>query len=148
MIVAYTTGIIDLINGEGIFTVTDLANFNNIPINKNINSISDAGNEHVFINGDYGLSRLNVVTGRFEYSVFVESNHFIKTVKFDNKLFAATTEGLYVYDEKANALVQDFGSWQNLSEASIGLAVGQSIDQIEVFNGKTKRGNDHDIPAQ
>lgn len=135
LIVAYTTGIIDLINGEGIFTVTDLANFNNIPINKNINSISDAGNEHVFINGDYGLSRLNVVTGRFEYSVFVESNHFIKTVKFDNKLFAATTEGLYVYDEKANALVQDFGSWQNLSEASIGLAVGQSIDQIEVFNG-------------
>ncbi len=54
LLVAYENGILDLISSSGVKAVVDLYNFNNIPIDKFINSISFADDSHVFISGNYG----------------------------------------------------------------------------------------------
>ena len=136
LVIAYSNGLIDLYSKNGFKAVSDLQNFNNIPINKQINSLSYEDDEHVFINAEYGISSLNVASGRFEYNVFTEGRSIYKTVKFGDKTYAASSNGLWQYKNSNQTTIQDFSSWINRSEDNSGLYSNTKVNDVELFDNK------------
>lgn len=112
LVIAYTDGLIDLVTDDQVRSVPDIRIFNNVPIIKNIHKISPNQGDEVFINADYGLSSLNVKTGRISYTLFTPNLKVLETVKFGNQIYMATEKGLYRYEENSSKLIQDFASWE------------------------------------
>lgn len=71
-----------------------------MPINKTIRSISHGDAQHVFINADYGISYLNLITGAIAYTAFTPNLKINFTIQFKDALYNATAKGLYKFDLK------------------------------------------------
>ncbi|MBK7810948.1 MAG: hypothetical protein IPI50_06855 [Saprospiraceae bacterium] len=132
LVIAYTDGLIDLVTDDQVRSVPDIRIFNNVPIIKNIHKISPNQGDEVFINADYGLSSLNVKTGRISYTLFTPNLKVLETVKFGNQIYMATEKGLYRYEENSSKLIQDFASWELLGNMD-GLDPASEYSSLSVF---------------
>lgn len=117
LLVAYENGILDLITSSGVKAVVDLYNYNNIPIDKFINSISFADDSHVFISGNYGFSQMDVYSGRFNFTLFTPNLKVYDCTRNLSDYFMATESGVYYYQDSGNGIIQNFGGWKKLDTA-------------------------------
>lgn len=134
LVVAYTDGLIDLVFENEVRSVPDIKIFNNVPIIKNIRSISRYNENEVFINADYGLSSLNVRTGRIAFTLFTPGIRINQTLVYQDQLYMATDKGFYRFALKGGGLVQDFNSWKLLGAES-GLNPGLNYTGVAEFEG-------------
>ena len=114
LIIAYNSSLIDIISPRGKIVISDIVNFVNIPVSKTINSFNNAGDSHVFVSTDYGYSLLNVLTGRFDYTLFSKNVKYYSMAFSDNYLYAASADGVYRFNTKTTQIPQDFSAWQLL----------------------------------
>ena len=140
LIVAYSDGLLDLVKEDGVSAVPDIKIYNNVPINKTIRSITHGDAQHVFINADYGISYLNLITGAIAYTAFTPNLKINFTIQFKDALYSATAKGLYKFDLKKNLLVQDFGSWQLLG-VSEGLNPTIELTSLAIWENKLYTAN-------
>ncbi|MFK7935685.1 MAG: hypothetical protein AB8G22_19380 [Saprospiraceae bacterium] len=137
LIVVYDNSVIDLVRTNEIITLNDIKNFNNIIGRKEVNNIFIENAEQVYLATSFGISRLNVVSGLFEFTTFtgVEVND---VAVFNNKIYIATEEGIYrVATDNFN--IDDFSNWTYLND-NVGLPMDYSASILEVFNGKLYLG--------
>ncbi len=133
LVLAYENGIIDLLTSSGVRTVVDLYNFNNIPIDKYINEISFSDDQHVFISGNYGMSQLDVLTGRFNFTLFTPNLKVLDCSRNQTDYYLATESGVYYYKETGTGTIQNFGGWKKL-DASYGLNDKDKYTSTENWN--------------
>lgn len=139
LIIVYNNSVIDLVQSEGIKTLSDIKNFNNIIGKKEVNNIFVENEADVYLATSYGVSKLNVLTGLFEFTTFtgIVVND---VVVFDNAIYAATDEGIYSV-AKNNFNIDDFGNWTFLGE-DIGLPNDYSTQALEVYENQLYLGID------
>lgn len=121
LVVAYENGVIDLLRSGRVIVLRDIADFRNFPIGKKINQIYDyPDNDFVLLAGEYGLSRLDVVRGLFDFTVFtgfIDANVYGVTV-WRGRIYMATSRGLYVADDIRQSNLADLSFWTRLGPES------------------------------
>lgn len=142
VVAVYNTGVIDIIDAEGVFTMNDIANFDNIPINRNANFLYDLGDESVLLSADYGMSKIDVRNKKVLWTCFTFGSPVNAAVLYQGQYYAATDDGIYTVNE--NSIVENFEAW-SLQDSSVGLPNGQSVDALTVFNGELYAGFDGTI---
>ncbi|MCC6817169.1 MAG: hypothetical protein IT267_12210 [Saprospiraceae bacterium] len=134
LVIAYSDGLIDLVSEDDVTAIPFIKIYNNIPILKNINTISYKDEESVFISADFGLISLNLINQLVEFTVFTNSIKIKNTIKFGNTFYCASTSGVYSYNLNAGNLVEDFSNWKLLGNSD-GLDPTDSYNQVFVHKG-------------
>lgn len=115
LVIAYQNSLIDIISPRGKIIISDIINFNNIPISKTINSISYADDNHVYVNTDYGCSLIDIYSGRFNFTLFSKNIKYNAITEYNNALYAATSNGIYRFIKNKNTIPEDFSAWEKLN---------------------------------
>jgi ligand-binding sensor domain-containing protein len=144
LLVAYENATIDLITGQGVKTIVDIFNFNNIPIDKVINKISGYDENHVFISANYGLSLLDVRSGKFVFTLFTPNLKVFDCISLNNQYFMATESGIYFLELKGSEIIQNFNSWTRLDQ-NHGLPPNEKYFSSIKFNGSVYVSNASEI---
>lgn len=96
--VGYETGVFDIISGTNIEHVFSVKR-SNIIGNKQINHFNFYSDETAFISTGFGVLQFNLTRNEIEETFFVKPNGeyvFVNATEvFDNKLYAATDNGIY-----------------------------------------------------
>lgn len=135
LVIAYSDGLIDLLTEHGVIAIPDIQIYNNVPINKTIRSITFEDDIHVFINADYGLSSLDLVSHRMSFTTFTDNLIINSTLSFEGKVYSGSNKGLYVFDPSTKNLIEDFNSW-NLIGTPMGLDPNVNYPSLTVFNNQ------------
>ena len=144
LIVAYDNAALDLITDDGVRSVVDIVNFNNIPIDKYINKISWEDESHVFVSANYGLSLLDVRTGQFLFTLFTPNLKVYDCIKENNQYFMGTESGIYFLEIKGSEIIQNFNSWEKLDQ-SYGLSPTEAYHSCIKFKGSVYVSNTTEI---
>lgn len=133
LVIAYSDGLIDLLTEDGVEAIPFIKIFNNIPITKNINSITYLDDESVFVSADFGLISLNLINRLVEFTVFTNDIKIKNTIHYNNQYICASSNGIYRFTTNTGTLVEDFSNWQqiNLTE---GLDPGEPYVQVFSHN--------------
>ncbi|MDX1685209.1 MAG: hypothetical protein R3275_08225 [Saprospiraceae bacterium] len=123
LVVAYETGIIDLLTSSGVTTMTDISNFDNFPIDKTPNHIYDDF-DAVILSGNFGMSRIDVENQKVLWTTFTLGNAVHALSRVYNIYFAATDDGLYSIPIEGQT--ENFQAWEKLG-ATHGLPEGVSF---------------------
>lgn len=123
MVVIYQDSDIDIITEEGIFNIADIKKNTGIFGDKRINDVHfDSGMKAYFSTG-FGVVSFDMNTFEFGFTTQMGLRVNAVTSDEDNKLYAATEDGIYVLDLNANYNFGDFGNWDFISsEAGLPLA--------------------------
>ena len=135
LVIAYSDGLIDLMTSSGTEAIPFIKIFNNVPISKNINSISLRDNNSVFISADFGLVSLNLITKRVDFTVFTEKVKVVNTISFQDSYYMATSQGLYVLTPSLSNLIEDFSNWHQF-DFSEGLDPNMTYQQVMVYENQ------------
>lgn len=111
--VVYSNSVIDLVKPDGITTLNQIRNFTNLPGQKRINQAFADGADKLYLATSYGVSSIDVNREEFEFTTFtgVKVN---AVVVFQNRLYAATDEGIYVAPAPGTRNIADFNNWDFL----------------------------------
>ncbi|MBK9109487.1 MAG: hypothetical protein IPM92_14215 [Saprospiraceae bacterium] len=143
LLIAYSNGVIDLLGDNGVQTVVDILNFNNIPVDKTINRITLMDDNNVFISGHYGLSQLNVNNLTFKFTLFTPNIKVYDCAVAGNFYYMATENGLYSFENNGTGIIQALSSWtllggmQGLPQNSAFLRVATLDDEIYANTSKS-----------
>ncbi|MEP7196779.1 MAG: hypothetical protein ABI851_09670 [Saprospiraceae bacterium] len=129
LVIAYSDGLIDLMTEDGTEAIPFIKIYNNNPIDKNINSITFKNDKSVFINTDFGILSLNLISKLIEFTIFTQNVKITSTVVFQNLYVASTTKGVYHFNINSGNLVEDFSNWE-LYTSLEGLNEIESYSQI------------------
>ncbi|MFN8280025.1 MAG: hypothetical protein U0V49_07045 [Saprospiraceae bacterium] len=135
LVIAYSDGLIDLMTSSGTEAIPFIKIFNNVPISKNINSISLRDDNSVFISADFGLVSLNLITKRVDFTVFTEKVKVVNTISFQDSYYMATSQGLYVLTPSVSNLIEDFSNWHQF-DFSEGLDPNMTYQQVMVYENQ------------
>jgi hypothetical protein len=111
IVVAYNSTKIDIIDGNSIYSISDVER-ENIVGGKSINNIT-FNNEKAYLSCSFGIIELNTERKEIANTFYLNSdgNLNVNDVSFSNdSIFAATNEGLFT--AKLNANLLDYQSWQ------------------------------------
>lgn len=141
IVLAYESGIIDILQPSGITTMNDIAAFDNFPIDKKPNHMYVDGKEPVILSSNFGMSRIDIKSKKVLWTAFTFGNPVNAVSRLVNTYYAATDDGLYT----VNALGQteNFDAWtkvgpdKGLPEGVSTGAVTRWRDQIFVGAGET-----------
>ena len=131
LITTYSNGVIDLVQPTGVVTLTDIQNFTNVVIDKNILDIFIADDGRAYLATGYGVSALNLEEEVFEFTSFSGVGINAIVVKA-GQLYAATGEGIYRTDLD-NPFIQDFNSWTLLDQTA-GFPFDYSTKAMTIWN--------------
>lgn len=138
IIIAYTNGNIDLIEGQNIHNISDLKR-EEIIGNKRINDILFK-DETVYLSCSFGILELNPSTQEIKNTFYLNRNNNLSVIDLssnNDSLFAVTDSGVYIADINNN--LSDFHSWHKIpsptsiimvEEGPSGLFFGSSNDSI------------------
>lgn len=135
LIVAYSDGLIDLMDEDGTSAIPFIKIYNNLPISKNINSITKRNNNSVFINADFGLLSLNLNSKLIEFTIFTDNLKINNTLLYNNAYYSATSKGIYVFDLSQGSLIEDFANWK-IMNLSNGLNPNESYKQVLIHSNE------------
>ena len=144
LIVAYENGIIDLIRENTTTTLTDIFDFDNIPIDKKINHIFPYSDSAVLISANFGLTKLNLDDLTFEFTVFMDNASVFASAVFEGKIYAATTDGLFYIEDNPQLVISDFNQWTQLGP-SAGLPDRYASMALTVWKGGLFAGVDSTV---
>ncbi len=132
LIIVYTNSVIDLVKPNGIITMNQIRNFDNITGEKTIFDISIENDSTVLLAASYGVSRININRNEFDFSTFmpipVRAVHL-----FNDQIYAATDEGIYRV-KADNVNPADFGQWEFL-DAGLGFPLDYSSHNLTTYQG-------------
>ncbi len=134
LIVAYTNSNIDLIDGSG--TISNLTDIKRKQItgDKNINNITFSGNEALLACG-FGIVVLNLDKREVKDTYIIGEEGAFLCVNdvevFEDNIYAATDEGLYVADRNSSNLL-DYQSWERIENVP---RSSQKFSQLVVHAG-------------
>ncbi len=133
LVIAYLNGVIDLYGEQGVYTLVDIFNFNNVPIDKVINRIRLLDDQNVLICSNYGLSLLNVVSHTFPFTLFTPNLKVYDCIRKGSDYYMATEHGAYSFADNGINIIQNFASWQKLSNAN-GLPATTAFHSVVQFD--------------
>ncbi|MGB1218669.1 MAG: two-component regulator propeller domain-containing protein [Flavobacteriales bacterium] len=116
IVLGYENGNIDLVFSDEIINVPDLKNTPNITGNKSILHINIDGT-FAYLSSYFGIIKLNIAKKEISDTYYLEKNNGYKTIYstaiYNDSLFAATAEGLFVGD-KNHPFLSYYQNWEKL----------------------------------
>lgn len=146
LVVVYENGLIDLVKNGTVISLRDITDFRNFPIGKRINQIYSYDDEFVLLAGEYGLSRLDVDRGLFDFTVFtsfIDANVYGACV-FEDRIYMATSKGLYVSSDDPQANLADLSFWERLGE-NVDLPADHEALAVIEFGGRVYASIDGEL---
>ena len=134
LVVVYNSGVIDLVNDEGIFTILNIPESQIILGEKIIYQVYMADDSTAYLASNFGLSRLNLRTGKFPATTKTPIPIKAATI-YNNAIYAGTDEGIYTVSLDGSINVDDFNNWTFLGEEE-GFPMDYSSESLTVFEGK------------
>lgn len=134
LLLGYEDGVIDLLSDEGNLTLLNVPESNILLGEKRLNDVFMANDSVAFIAGNFGLTTLNVLNGRFPNTIKMPFEAK-GVVVWNERIFAATVDGIYFVDPSEVFNIDDFSSWSRL-EAAEGFPFDYSSNALAVFNDK------------
>jgi streptogramin lyase len=114
LIVVYTNSVIDLVKPDGVFTMNQIRNFDNLVGEKTIYDIFIENDSTALLGTSYGVSRINTNRNEFAFTTFtgipVRGVH-----RYNEQIYLATDEGLYRAGTN-NINLADFSQWEYLDQ--------------------------------
>jgi sugar lactone lactonase YvrE len=131
LVAVYNSGVIDIISSEGVTTMKDIANFDNVPIDRRANFLWGLDENTMLLAAEYGLSRVDVVSKKVLWTCFTVGNPVNAAVRWKGYYYAATDEGLYRVP--VDGLVENFDIWEKLGD-DWGLPENDGFDALGIFD--------------
>ncbi len=132
--VVYTNSVIDLIKPREVVTLNQIRNFTNLPGQKQVNGAFALGAAQLYLAASYGISLINLARNEFEFTTFTGISVNSVTV-LDNRVYAATNEGIYRSPAPGSANIADFGNWTFLGPEQ-GFPNDYRCGALAIWNGK------------
>ncbi len=133
LIIVYTNTVIDLVKPDGIITMNQIRNFNNIVGEKSINDIFIESDSTILLAASYGVSRINTNRNEFEFTTFT-GIPARAIYRFEDFIYAGTDEGIY-RAETNNINLEDFGQWDFLDQNE-GFPLDYSCRNLVSYKGE------------
>lgn len=129
LIIGYENGLIEIIDGDGAITISsDIVNFNQSG-EKSINHISEFENI-LYLSTPFAIVEYNIEKLEFGDTFFIGNSstslNINQTLISNNKIYAATEDGIFTADVNSNLLI-DFNNWEQQF-------IGQNFNDISFFN--------------
>lgn len=112
LVLAYESGVIDILQSSGVTTMNDIKDFDNFPIDKKPNHMYVDGLEPVVISGNFGLSRVDIKNKKVLWTAFTFNNPVYAVSRANNIYYAATEDGLYSIS--AIGQTENFAAWEKI----------------------------------
>lgn len=133
LIIVYTNSVIDLVKPDGIITMNQIRNFNNIVGEKSINDIFVENDSTILLGTSYGISRININRNEFAFTTF--TGIAAQSVQgFNDFIYIATEEGIYRASTD-NINLEDFSQWEFLDQEA-GFPMDYSSGNLATYNGE------------
>ena len=131
LIIGYENGLVEVIDGNGVITISsDIVNFSQSG-NKRINHISGSGNT-LYLSTPFAIVEYNIEKLEFGDTFFIGSAstslNINQTLVTDNKIYAVTEDGIFNADVNSNLLI-DFNNWKQEF-------IGRNFSKIAFFNNQ------------
>jgi len=130
LLVVYESGVIDLLTDEGIFTILNIPQSEIVLGEKIIFDFHHANDSITYLASNFGVSKMNVVTGKFPSTTKTPVQIEAITI-FNNALYAGTEEGIYVGNLDGSVNLDDFNNWTFLDE-TVGLPADYTARSLAV----------------
>ncbi len=136
LIVAYSTGIIDLFSPDEVFTILDIAANTTIQGSKQINDMHvTADGQFVYLATGFGILQYNLERREFGFNTLTSES--VNNISANgDRIYASTDSGCYTIDLSSGANENFFGDWDLIGEeagikdsyfSSITEAIGESV---------------------
>ena len=140
LIIGYSSGSIDIINGNEITNINDIKK-KSINSSKSINAII-ANEGTAYLGCDFGIVKLNLERLEISETWFIGENgtyvHVNEMERNGDDLYVATTTG--VFHGKLSDMLVNFSNWQVLTDieepAQYAWMKGQNFNTVKWFNDK------------
>ncbi|TXD51837.1 MULTISPECIES: hypothetical protein [unclassified Polaribacter] len=131
LVIGYENGLIEVIDDQEAITISsDIVNFNQLG-QKNINHITEFGNT-LYVSTPFAIVEYDIEKLEFGDTFFIgngsTSLRINKTLVFENKIYAATEDGVFNADVTSQLLI-DFNNWQQQFR-------GRNFSDIKVFDNQ------------
>lgn len=114
LLVAYENANIDLVGAEKTVNISYIQKNINISGNKNIYDVFMSG-DTAYLACGFGVTVLHLGRGEFLYTTFFPRNIVYNIALFQNKIVAATENGLFAVENNARQInLADFNNWKKL----------------------------------
>lgn len=134
LMVVYNSSAIDLIDKNGILSLPDISRSNIILGQKKVYNIFMANDSIAYLAANFGIATLNLRTGLFPNTIKSPIEIYDVAI-FQNKIYGATPEGIYVADLTAGYNANDFGNWEWLGEEA-GFPAVYNSNAFEIFGDR------------
>lgn len=117
LIIAYENSNIDIVTDDRIINISNIKDNTNIQGDRTIYDILVHEKKAYFSTG-FGVIEYDLEAGEFGFTTKTSGLAVSECAVFDNKLFAATEDGVYRVDLADNIIQGDFAQWSLLSDDS------------------------------
>lgn len=130
LVIGYENGLVEVIDENGAITISsDIVSFNQSGVKK-INHISEFGNT-LYLSTPFAIVEYDIEKLEFGDTFFIgngsTSLNINETLIFDDKIYAATEDGLFIADINSDLLI-DFKNWEQQFSS-------RNFNNIVFFNG-------------
>ncbi|MBI1224553.1 MAG: T9SS type A sorting domain-containing protein [Bacteroidetes bacterium] len=133
LVIVYDDSKVDLVSESGILTLPSIGDAPFLG-GKTIFDIYMANDSIAYFAANYGITTLNLKQGLFPNTIKTPVE--VRSVRiFEDKIYAATDDGLYVADPNAGYNINDFSNWEWLNGTK-GLPQVFESDAMTLFNGQ------------
>lgn len=133
LVIGYQTGLIEVVDNKGKITISNDIERLNITGSKRINYITPLGN-NLLIATPFAIVQYDLERLQFGDTYFIGNNSSEVTINqievFQNKIYAATTQGIFIADANSTGLI-DFNNWQQPQGSLLG-----NFNSVRAFNNK------------
>jgi len=117
LIIAYSNSNIDIVRGADVFNLPFIKENTSILGDRQINDIHVADDQYAYLSTAFGVVQLDLQSLEFATTVFTELR-VNQVSTFNDRIYAATDDGLYSIVASPGVNIGDFGQWQLLGEAN------------------------------
>ncbi len=115
LIIAYTSGLIDIVRGMDVFPVLDIRDNRNILGDKTIYDMFVADDRFVYLATGFGIVQYNLLRREFGFTTF--TNTRVHTIASSgSRLIIATEESSYFIDLETAINPSDFNAWMAIDD--------------------------------
>ncbi len=133
LVIVYDDSKVDLVSENGVLTLPAIANAQIIG-GKTIFDIYMANDSIAYFATNFGITTLNLKQGLFPNTIKTPVE--VRSVRiFEDKIYAATDDGLYVIDPNGPLNINDFSNWEWLNGTK-GLPQTFESDAMTMFNNQ------------
>ncbi|MCF8247714.1 MAG: hypothetical protein K9J37_21695 [Saprospiraceae bacterium] len=133
LVVVYDDSKVDIVSETGVLTLPSIADAPFLG-GKTIFDIFMANDSIAYFAANYGITTLNLKQGLFPNTI--KTTVEVRSVRiFEDKIYAATDDGLYVADPNGGYNINDFSNWEWLNGTK-GLPQDFESDAMTLFNNQ------------